>query len=393
MDGHGIFLCDIADVCSYRTGAPGWLTSSAMEAAGYKANNGFRDQRTALLWLHKHLKGFGGDASNITLAGESAGGISVCYHLFSEQPLFKRMMSMSGTMLLAPPVFPDAAEASTIKAMGLSPDTAVEHMLKTDGQELIMKTMKASTRYVPTLDDDLCPTTFNFKSIGSGETKLPGQEWCEEAMIGDCRFDGNIQSLRLMHRKKGIAAAFCLSITKSLSSHSGLAERLLSAYGLTPETDDEAGLFKVLQVANDINFYIPTTTLTETLSEHMDTYVYRFNEPNPWDGPWKGHATHVLDIAFLTQNFNEFLDDKQKATAIQFAKDVITFVNGKQPWDRTSIEDSRAKVLGPHGNLEVVDDKPEKVGRRSIMTELGEEVGFDVLNDAFNSFMAPPPAV
>ena len=37
-------------------------------------------------------------------------------------------------------------------------------------------------------------------------------------MIGDCQFDGSIFSLRLMHRKKGIASAFCSSISKSLET-------------------------------------------------------------------------------------------------------------------------------------------------------------------------------
>ena len=77
----------IAVSLNYRLGAPGFLTSKSLQAAGYKANNAFLDQRTAQLWLQKHIAGFGGDPENVTLAGESAGGISVCYHLFSREPL------------------------------------------------------------------------------------------------------------------------------------------------------------------------------------------------------------------------------------------------------------------------------------------------------------------
>jgi carboxylesterase type B len=50
------------------------LTSEELRAAGYKANNGFRDQRTAIEWVHRHIADFGGDPDNITLAGMSAGG-------------------------------------------------------------------------------------------------------------------------------------------------------------------------------------------------------------------------------------------------------------------------------------------------------------------------------
>lgn len=317
----------IAVSLNYRLGAPGLLTSKAFREKGYKANNTFRDQRTALLWLHKHIAEFGGDAENITLGGESAGGISVCYHLFSKEPLFKRMISMSGTQLLMPPVPPEVAEANyerAIKALGLEPgDKAVEALTRDlNGNEMAGKLMGAGIPYLPVLDEELCPASFNFKSTEENQVTIPGQKWCEAAIIGDCQFDGNIQSLRLGHRKKDIAAAFCDSISASLSSHSGVAEKLLQAYALTPETADDEAFEKVLRVANDMNFYLPTLSLAQNLSgAGCKTYVYRFNEPNPWDGPWKGHATHILDITFLLQNFNEFLDEKQKAQAEGFAKD------------------------------------------------------------------------
>ena len=385
---------------SYRLGAPGFLSSKALREAGYKPNNGLRDQRTALLWVRKYISGFGGDSENITLAGESAGGVSVCYHLFSKEPLFKRMISMSGTLILVPSISSEQAEKNfetVVKKLGLegrNPEEQLKALVSTmDSKELTRKWMQAGVAPVPVLDDDLCPSTFDFASITSGKTPILARQWCEAAIFGDCQFDGNIQGSRLMGRKKGIAAALCSTISKGLEDMPEIAEKLLSAYGLTPDLDDDEGFFKVLQVANDLNFYLPTLGMAQGFAKDVKTYVYRFNEPNPWDGPWKGHATHALDIAFLLQNFNDYLDEKQKAVAEQFGRDVLAFMWGDSPWEAWEDGKKVAKVLGPEGKMEVVEDVPAKVGRRSIMLELAEQVGFDRLNKVWNGFMAPPPPV
>jgi carboxylesterase type B len=156
------------------------------------------------------------------------------------------------------------------------------------------------------------------------------------------------------------------------------------AYELNPRTPDDEAFEKVLRVANDLNFYLPTLALAQNVSATgLKTYVYRFNEPNPWDGQWKGRATHILDITFLLQNFNEFLDEKQKTVAEDFGRDVIGFVNGQAPW----AEWRKAKVMGRDGRTKVVDDVPEMVGRRDVMLKLGAEVGMDALSGAFDTFL------
>ncbi|CAG9953497.1 unnamed protein product, partial [Clonostachys rosea f. rosea IK726] len=58
---------------NYRVGVPGFLTSAELRRAGYKPNNGIRDQRAALMWVQRFISGFGGDPNKVTLAGQSAG--------------------------------------------------------------------------------------------------------------------------------------------------------------------------------------------------------------------------------------------------------------------------------------------------------------------------------
>lgn len=55
-------------------GVTGFMTSAELRGAGYKANNGFHDQRSALQWVKKFVGGFGGNGEEITTVGESAGG-------------------------------------------------------------------------------------------------------------------------------------------------------------------------------------------------------------------------------------------------------------------------------------------------------------------------------
>lgn len=70
---------------NYRLGVPGFLTNPELRGAGYKPNNGLRDQQVALSWIKEHIKGFGGDPDNVTVAGQSGGGKKQVYALRSSK--------------------------------------------------------------------------------------------------------------------------------------------------------------------------------------------------------------------------------------------------------------------------------------------------------------------
>src|ERR1700722_6873736 len=66
---------------NYRLGALGFLAHPALGANNDVGNYGFADQQAALRWVRDNIAKFGGDPNKVTVAGESAGAMSVCDHL------------------------------------------------------------------------------------------------------------------------------------------------------------------------------------------------------------------------------------------------------------------------------------------------------------------------
>ncbi len=79
---------------NYRLGALGFLHLPALE----ESNFGMRDQVAALRWVRDNIASFGGDPGNITIFGESAGGMSVASLMGSPeaQGLFHKAIPQSG---------------------------------------------------------------------------------------------------------------------------------------------------------------------------------------------------------------------------------------------------------------------------------------------------------
>lgn len=65
---------------NYRLGAFGWLAGPTLQSDGV-ANAGLYDQRLALNWVQENIHLFGGDASRVTVIGESAGGGSIMHQI------------------------------------------------------------------------------------------------------------------------------------------------------------------------------------------------------------------------------------------------------------------------------------------------------------------------
>ena len=94
-DGENMAKKDIVVVtCNYRLNIFGFFSHPELSAeAPYKAsgNYGLLDQVAALKWVQKNIAAFGGDPKKVTIAGESAGSISVSYQMAS--PLARNLIA------------------------------------------------------------------------------------------------------------------------------------------------------------------------------------------------------------------------------------------------------------------------------------------------------------
>ncbi|MGF1937283.1 MAG: carboxylesterase/lipase family protein [Nostoc sp. ChiQUE02] len=85
---------------NYRLGRLGFFAHPALTAAkeGRLGNYALLDQLAALRWVQRNIAAFAGDPNQVTIMGESAGGISVIHHLISPEArgLFQRAIVLSG---------------------------------------------------------------------------------------------------------------------------------------------------------------------------------------------------------------------------------------------------------------------------------------------------------
>ncbi|MFC3068114.1 carboxylesterase/lipase family protein [Phenylobacterium soli] len=82
---------------NYRLGHAGWFAHPALDREGHTANYGLADQIAALKWVQANIASFGGDPRNVTVFGESAGGISVLYLMLTPEAkgLFQKAIGES----------------------------------------------------------------------------------------------------------------------------------------------------------------------------------------------------------------------------------------------------------------------------------------------------------
>ncbi|KFV60531.1 Fatty acyl-CoA hydrolase precursor, medium chain, partial [Tyto alba] len=152
-DGSALAAFDnvVVVTIQYRLGIVGYFSTGDKHAQG---NWGYLDQVAALQWIQENIIHFGGDPGSVTIAGESAGGVSVSALVLSPlaKGLFHKAISESGTAVRA--LFTDQPEeeAQRIAAASgcekSSSAAVVECLREKTEEEIVQITLNMSSPFI-----------------------------------------------------------------------------------------------------------------------------------------------------------------------------------------------------------------------------------------------------
>ncbi|MBA54168.1 MAG: carboxylesterase [Pseudomonadales bacterium] len=301
---------------NYRLGVLGYLYFNDLihEDHNISANNGLLDQIEALRWVKNNIAAFGGDPEDVTLFGESAGGMSIATLLASPaaKGLFKRAIIQSGgadqvlTRSEATEIARKFLEITEIdpanpeKLWQLSPDQIVKAQRKLTKLSFNRGAFSQEVRQtgmvlLPVVEGCILPQT-PLSAIQQGEAKdIP-------IMVGCTRDEWNL-FLNLPGTEGLFAPGNVNEVEKSdliallEKSVPGMGERAANLYEKlvqkAKETSTLADIYSAFE--GDRMFRIPTLRIAEAHSEHnRNAFVFQFN----WDKGGFG-ACHASDIPLI----------------------------------------------------------------------------------------------
>ncbi len=164
MARHGIVVVSI----NYRLGVYGFFAHPdlAGEPGGGNGNFGLLDQVAALRWVQRNVQAFGGDPTKVTIAGQSAGAMSVNDLILSPlaKGLFARAIAQSGSGMGLPQMPLAMAEADgqrVLAASGMHSLAELRALSPAKVRAALAKSAAPGTgmlRFAPVADGVILPT-------------------------------------------------------------------------------------------------------------------------------------------------------------------------------------------------------------------------------------------
>jgi len=292
---------------NYRLHALGFLALDGLfDGAEGTANLGILDQVAALRWVRDNIDALGGDADNVTIAGESAGGMSVGTLLGTPAAdgLFRRAILQSGGAChgVSAATARRVAER-TLEVLGVAPGDWAALRAVPVGQIVDASMRLIHQESLDLLGDEDRHMLMPFQPAVDGTVRdeLPidriraGRAAGVDVMVGWCADEWRLYWFGLPPE---IAATLPPPDTAPYLEHAGLAaEDVLAVYA---KQRPEAGeLDLLLAVMGDHVIGVPAVRLAEAQEAHdANAWLYRFSWPTPVFGGAL-RACHSLELAFL----------------------------------------------------------------------------------------------
>lgn len=290
----GIVLVSI----NYRVNVFGFLAHpelSKESATGTSGNYGLLDQIAALKWVKDNIKNFGGDPDNITIAGQSAGSMSVNCLVASPlaKGLFQKAIAQSGACftsgntLIKTPTLQEEEQLGVELMKKCQVNTISE--LRQLPPEVLLQNLK---RFIgPVIDGYVLPEPIPAlfaKNKVNQVTLMTG--WNEDE--GGRR--GNPMTL----------TTYKANVDKLFPGDAG---KVLAYY--KAETDEEAGN-KNRMLSRDMTFGLQNYTWANLQTQNGNTaYVYRFAHQVKSKGDALDGAFHTAEVPFAFDNLIFFERD------------------------------------------------------------------------------------
>jgi len=290
---HGVIVVSI----NYRLGVLGWLAHPELSAEspdGVSGNYGLLDQIEALRWVRRNISAFGGDPSSVTIAGESAGALSVMY-LMAAPPargLFSKAIAESAYMVPTPELkqkshgLPSAEESGTRLAAALHA-SGLAALRAMDAEALAKQAPKAGYAPWGTIDGHILPRQLVEVFDRGEQARVP--------LLAGFN-SGEIRSLRVLApRTPATAAEYEQKIRER---YGDLADEFLRLY---PGTNLEES---VLAATRDALYgWTAERLVRKQTAAGVPSFLYFFDHGYAAEDAAGLHAFHASELPYVFGTF------------------------------------------------------------------------------------------